>query len=292
MKRHPLLSYFVILIVLCAGLLYGSTLMGESGIYILQLYMLTPAIAAILTRIFFYEKKFSDAKLGFGKGMNYLKFWIFSILITATSFLFFYLLGAIEFDFTGESFLSRLQEQFAASGQDMYESLPQGFTPKIMMWLMIAGQLTLLNVMPGMITGFGEEFGHRGFMYERMKTKGVYFALIAGGLFWFLWHVPLQFFIPNLPEVSTTEMILNYLILAVGSICSFTYLVYVMEKTQSIWIVSLAHIAMNNAGAAFSSFIVIKNQTLANLGLTITMMIVVFLIRKHFTNASSSLKRE
>jgi uncharacterized membrane protein YfcA len=71
--------------------------------------------------------------------------------------------------------------------------------------------------------------------------------------------------------------------MSIGGICTFIYLVYVFEKSQSIWVVSLAHIVLNNASAAFSYLIIIQNQFLANLGLAITMLLVVLLgVGKYF----------
>jgi hypothetical protein len=89
--------------------------------------MLTPAIAALITRQFFYEPKFSDACLGFGRWRDYLKYWLAAIGITFLSYGFFTLLGSVTWDFTGKVFLDRLAAQFAATGQDMNTSLPEGF---------------------------------------------------------------------------------------------------------------------------------------------------------------------
>ena len=41
--------------------------MCERGMYLAQGCLLTPALAALVTRLFFYEKKFKDAKLCFGR---------------------------------------------------------------------------------------------------------------------------------------------------------------------------------------------------------------------------------
>jgi hypothetical protein len=56
-----LIIYFVILIVLCAGFIIGAKSLGEQGAYLAQGYMMTPAIAALITRLFFHENKFKDA---------------------------------------------------------------------------------------------------------------------------------------------------------------------------------------------------------------------------------------
>lgn len=275
MKTRPLIAYFALLILISGGLILAISLLGQKGLYFAQVYMLTPAIAAVITRLFFYEKKFTDAFLGLGKGKHWLQFWLISAVLAAVSYLFFTLFGAVSWDWSGQSFLDRLAEQFAAAGQNIEDTLPPGFTPKSMLILYLIGNLTVFNILPGLITGMGEEFGHRGFMFKLMAEKNLKTALILGGIIWFLWHVPLTFVMPATQEFSTLEWGANSLILAIGSICTHTWLAYVFVKTRSIWIAALAHITFNNVSTALSFFVTIENQTLANTGLVLTMLIVV-----------------
>ena len=100
-------------------------------------------------------------------------------------------------------------------------------------------------------------------------------GIFIGGLVWFAWHLPLALIIPQPVGYTVWQTVLNFFILSIGSICTFTYLAYVYVKSRSVWVTSLAHIAMNNSASAFSYFAVIQNQLLANLGLTLTMPIVV-----------------
>jgi len=280
MKKSPLAIYFINLFALCAAVIIGAKMLGQQGAYLAQFYMLTPAIAAVITRLFFYEPKFTDANLRFGKLSDYFKFWIVSICITALSYVFFTLLGGITWDFTGQVFLNRLAEQFAAAGQDINASLPPGFTPMMMLMIFFFGGLTIFNILPGIITGFGEEFGHRGFMFPHLYRIKPWMGIIVGGLIWYVWHLPLALVLPQTAQYPLWQNLLNFIILAVGSIFTFTYLAYVYVKSRSIWVTSLAHIAMNNSAASFSYFAVIQNQVLANVGLTLTMIVVAVLYFK------------
>ena len=281
MNHKPLIAYFLILIALCTAFIIGAKMMGEQGMYLAQGYMLTPALAALVTRLFFYEKKFSDANLRFGRLGDYGKFWLISIGITALSYVFFTLFGAIQWDLTGNEFLRRLSEQFAAAGQDMEANLPPGFTPRTMLLVFFIGGLTVFNIMPGLITGFGEEFGHRGFMFPALYRIKPWIGIVVGGLIWYAWHLPLAFVIPQTAETPLWQSILNFVILAVGSLCTFVYLAYVYVKTRSVWVTSFAHIVMNNSASAFSYFVTIQNQLLANAGVVVTMIVVAaLLIRK------------
>ena len=112
--------------------------------------------------------------------------------------------------------------------------------------------------------------------YKRMGKP----AFIICGIIWFLWHVPLMFIFPQTQEFTILEQAFNFLILAVGCIFTFVFFAYVYVKTQSIWVVSFSHITFNNAARSFSYFVVIKNQLLANLVLTITMALVVIILYK------------
>lgn len=278
MKKYPLASYFVILLIICAAVIVGARMLGQQGAYLAQLYMMTPALAAIITRLFFYKPKFTDANLRFGKLGDYLKFWMISIGITAFSYALFILIGGISWDFSGQVFLNRLSEQFIAARQDINSSLPPGFTPMTMLWLFFVGGLTTFNIIPGLLMGFGEEFGHRGFMFPHLYKIKPWVGLLIGGLIWYAWHLPLTLIIPQTVQYPLSQNILNFVALGVGSICTFIYLAYVYVKSESVWVTSLAHIVLNNSAAAFSYFVIIENQFLANLGLALTMVIVVVIL--------------
>lgn len=275
MKHTSLIAYFVILVVLCTGFVVGARIVGEQGAYLAQGYMLTPAIAALITRLYFYKPRFKDAGLRLGRARDYLKYWTVALGITALSFGIYTVLGAIRWDFSGQVFLERLGEQFAGMGQDITDTLPPGITPQMMLWIFTIGGLTVFNIMPGLISGFGEEFGHRGFMFPALYRIKPWVGFIIGGLIWFAWHVPIQFMNPQTVKMPLWTALMNYLILAVGSVCTFAYLGYVYVKSGSVFVTSIAHIAMNNAAASLSYFVIIQNQLLANLGLTLAMLIVV-----------------
>jgi hypothetical protein len=278
MNNKSLISYFVILILLCAGFIVGARMMGEQGVYLAGGYMLTPAIAALITRIFFHKPRFKDANLRFGRFKDYTKFWLYSLAITVFSFALFTLFGAIRWDFSGQVFLDLLAQQFAATGQDMMASLPEGFTPQMMLWLFVIGGLTVFNIMPGVISGFGEEFGHRGFMFPLLFPNKPLLGLITGGLLWYAWHLPLALVYPAAAPVPLWQTVLNHAAALVGSICTHTYLCYVYAKSKNIFVPSIAHIAMNNASRSFAYFVVVINQFTANIAQYLVMVIVIALL--------------
>jgi len=275
MKHKSLIIFLLLVTLLSAGFIAAMLFLGQQGFFLASFYMFVPAIAAIITRIFFYENKFKDANLKIGKPKHYLKFWAIALGITALSYLIFTLLGSVSWDFTGQPFLDRLADQFALAGQDINETLPEGFTPQMMLFIFFIGGLTIFNIFPGIITGLGEELGWRGFMFPQMYKIKPWVAFFIGGLIWFAWHIPLVLVFPQTYSLTLLETIITVITLAVGSICTFAFLAYVYIKTENILVAAVTHITLNNSAASFSYFVTIQNQLLANIGLTITMLIVV-----------------
>lgn len=150
MKHKSLFAYLIILALLSAAFVAGMLLAGQYGAFLAQGYMLLPAVAALLTRAFFDPQRFSDANLSRGRWTDYLKFWLLSLGISALVFVVYTILGAGRWDFSGQAFLARLSEQFAATGQDLASATPAGMTPQMMLWLFFVGGLTTLNILPGL----------------------------------------------------------------------------------------------------------------------------------------------
>jgi membrane protease YdiL (CAAX protease family) len=184
------------------------------------------------------------------------------------------LLGSIKWDLSGQVFLNQLTQQFALMGQNIND-LPAGLTPQMMLIIYFIGGLTIFNILPGIITGFGEEFGWRGLMFTQMYKIKPWIAFIVGGLIWYAWHIPLTLVIAQTQHLTIAQTILNVAVLAVGSICTHTFLSYVYVKSENIWVASVAHITLDNVARSFAYFIVLQNQFTANIGLAITMLIVV-----------------
>lgn len=274
MKNKPLVIYLIIITVLSAGFIVLIKMLGQKGNYLAAIYMMGPAIAALITRLFFYEKKFKDANLRFGKVSDYLKYWSIALGISMASFLIFTLLGSVKWDLSGKVFLDQLTQQFALTGKNIND-LPPGFTPQIMLILYFIGGLTIFNILPGIITGFGEEFGWRGLMFPQLYKIRPWIAFIIGGMIWYAWHIPLVLVFPQVQSLTLLQSIFNICILCLGSICTFTFLSYVYIKSENIFVVSVAHITLNNVARSFSYFAIVQNQIMANLGLTLTMLIVV-----------------
>jgi membrane protease YdiL (CAAX protease family) len=164
----------------------------------------------------------------------------------------------------------------ALSGRNI-EDLPTGFTPGLMLLIFFVGGLTIFNI-PLIFVGMGEEFGWRGFLFPQLCRSRLAGGFIVGGLIWFAWHLPLVMIMPTKVDFTLGQHLLNGLVLAVGTILSFIYFAYVYAKSGTIWVAALAHTVFNNGSRSFSYFATVEDQLLANLGLVVTMFLVLALL--------------
>jgi membrane protease YdiL (CAAX protease family) len=278
-SNRSLAAFLVLVTVLSGGYVAAMLLAGKAGAYLAQGYMLLPAVAALLTRACFDENGFRDVNLRLGRLRHYFLFWLMSLGIAGLFFLAYWAVGAGTWDFTGTSFLTRLTKQFEESGQDINQTLPPGMMPRDMLWLFFVGRLTVFNILPGLITGFGEEFGWRGLMLMRLYAVRPWAAFVVGGLIWYAWPLPLGLVAPQ--KLETREALLLLVPMAVGGICAHTYLTYVYVKSRSVFVAAVAHITMNNASASFSYLFVLREQGgqfLANLATALVMVAVALLL--------------
>lgn len=273
MKIRSLIVYLILVFGCSAGYVVLLKSMGQQGAYLAQGFMLLPALAAIITRLFFDPQHFKDAGLKFGSWGGYLRFWLYGLGISMLFYFSYALAGAGRWDLSGKVFLDRLAQQFAAVGQDIQAGLPAGMTPFGMLMLYFIGGLTIFNVLPGIITGLGEEFGWRGLMFVRMLAIRPWVAYVVGGILWGLWHMLLMLVIPQ--SFSGAQLIWQVLISLAGTTLTGIYLGYAYLKTGSIFTAAIAHITMNNAAASFGYFFVIENPFLANLCTVMVMAVIV-----------------
>jgi membrane protease YdiL (CAAX protease family) len=97
------------------------------------------------------------------------------------------------------------------------------------------------------ILAFFEEVGWRAWLLPRLVERmGSRLAVVVTSVIWAVWHVPFGLSgIQHIDGVSTVALALTlpFWIFAVGLVIGWLWL-----KTESIWIVSLAHVALNNWG--------------------------------------------
>lgn len=92
------------------------------------------------------------------------------------------------------------------------------------------------------VIGFGEEFMFRGYAYNRMAGYNKMLAVIISGLFWGIMHSIL----PGLLAGRSPELILTGMISEIGGgIAIGYYYIYLMEKSQLLFVPILVHSIMD-----------------------------------------------
>lgn len=118
----------------------------------------------------------------------------------------------------------------------------------------LSGILTILASAPLMaFNTFGEEFGWRGYMNQKMEPLfGTTGTIIIGGIVWRLWHAELTVEGHNFGTDYPGYPYIGIICMCVY--CTFTgiFLMWLTKKTNSIYPAAIFH-AMNNFGGTVTS---------------------------------------
>ena len=142
----------------------------------------------------------------------------------------------------------------------------QGLT--IPMYILITSiQALTYATFVNMFVALGEEVGWRGVMYSYLKEKfGVTRGRIFGGAIWGCWHWPVMILAGyEYGKEYIGAPVLGPIVFCLSTIAMGIMLDYVYEKTETIWMPSLMHGAIN----AFTIFIYLvkpENSGLAIFG--------------------------
>jgi uncharacterized protein len=102
---------------------------------------------------------------------------------------------------------------------------------------------TFLLVFPNSLFAAGEELGWRGYMLTRLIDAGVPRPILASGLIWGLWHIPLV--LAGLYAAGSSPVLSAVLLMVTAT--SFSYVLARMRlETGSIWPAIILHGAWNS----------------------------------------------
>jgi len=114
----------------------------------------------------------------------------------------------------------------------------------------LAGRMALnagIGLVIASFLAFFEEIGWRAWLLPRLKDRiGARRALVSTAIIWALWHVPFQLSgIQHIDGVAPVTLALGlpFGIMATGLILGWLWL-----RTESVWMVALAHGALNSWG--------------------------------------------
>jgi len=114
----------------------------------------------------------------------------------------------------------------------------------------LAGRVALnatVGVVVVSIMAIFEEIGWRAWLQPRLQARmGARRAVLTTSAVWAAWHIPFQ--LSGVQHVDGVSPAMLALALPIGTLAAGLVIGWLWLKTESIWIVSLAHGALNNWG--------------------------------------------
>src|SRR6218665_283463 len=276
-------------IVYLAGFPYGSTL---SLAVTATLYMMAPALAAIIVQKSIYRLPLKELGLDFKKTKWKNMLWIalVQLLLCVFSIGFIILFGnALHmeafgfYSFDPEMLNQRFREISEAQGLSATPNIP--IPPMALLIITIGSSILFGGFINGIFT-FGEELGWRGFLYNETKKLGFWKSNLLIGTIWGLWHAPLILQGHNYPEhpVAGVFMMVPFCI-SLAFLLSWTRL-----KTNSVLAPALLHGMVNAGAGGIMLFAYGYNDLIGNiagaagvLGALLTLLVILFFDKKTIT---------
>lgn len=210
-------------------------------------YMFAPSLANILTRLVTREGwKNSNLRPSFRKGWKYwLAAWWLPPLFTILGAIVYFVLQPETFDPT----LSTLAGM-------MPPNSPVTIPLTTLFAIQVVQGILLSPIINGLFT-FGEEFGWRGYLLQKLLPLGNLKAVLVLGIIWGIWHAPviamghnygLDYF--GAPWLGILAMV--WFCMVTGTLISWTVI-----KEGSVWPAVVAHATLN--GTAGLAIFMVQN---------------------------------
>ncbi|PFR53169.1 CPBP family intramembrane glutamic endopeptidase [Bacillus cereus] len=220
-------------ILFITSIILNVVVMITKSMPLIVVYMFTPAISSILTRIILKEG-FKDVSFSLGN----LKIWKgigLALLIPM-------IICGITYSIAWLSGIARFQHPEGGMLEPIYNILGLQYVPEPFSFIylvVLSGVLgSLLNLIPVM----GEEMGWRGYMLTRLVDAELSRPILISGLIWATWHVPIV--IAGL-YVEGSSVLLSVLGIYF-CIVPFSYIIaYLRLITGSVWPSVIIHTTWN-----------------------------------------------
>ncbi|MGE1027264.1 CPBP family glutamic-type intramembrane protease [Bacillus sp. GMs2/2] len=220
-------------ILIITSIILNVVVIITKSMPLIVVYMFTPALSSILTRIILKEG-FKDVSFGLGN----LKVWKgigFALLIPM-------IICGITYSIAWLSGIARFQHPEGGMLEPIYNILGLQYVtaPFSFIYLVVLSGIfgSLLNLIPVL----GEEMGWRGYMLTRLVDAEFSRPILISGLIWATWHVPIV--IAGL-YVEGSSVFLSVLGIYL-CIVPFSYITaYLRLITGSVWPSVIIHTTWN-----------------------------------------------
>ena len=221
---------------------------------LLMIAMYMPFLGAIISRIPLKGMGWVPHLKG---KIRYIFFslWI-PVLLSIIGGVLFFVIFPNAFDTEFTTIRSQLEQAGALNKLEA-----QGITIPIYILITSIQAITFAPFL-NMFIALGEEVGWRGVLYSYLKDKlGVTKGRILGGTIWGCWHWPVMILAGyEYGKEYIGAPVLGPIVFCVSTIAMGILLDYVYEKTETIWMPSLMHGAIN----AFTIFLYVTKPEYAN----------------------------
>lgn len=217
-------------------------------------YMLFPAICAIILQKVHKEKPFSNLNISFRLNRWFLVAGAIPILyafMTLGMNLFF---PNVSFSANYEGLLSILPAEQATLAAKQLSKFPS-----IVFLLIQLVQVIIAGYTINAFFAFGEELGWRGYLLKALKGKKFLYVSLITGFVWGLWHFPLILIGHNYPQHPITGIGM----MIIWCILLSPIMTYIVVKSKSVITAAIFHGTLN-AIASISALYLVGGNDLTN----------------------------
>lgn len=230
-----------LVIYLTGGLSDSLTLISGTPITLATvllptLYMFSPAIANVLTRLTTGEG-WRDLYLRphLGRAWRvWILAWLGPVVLTLLGTILFFVL----FPGTFDSSLSGLEEQLGQNAS---------LDPAAQLALIVLGSATVAVVINCLVT-FGEEFGWRAYLQPKLLPLGFRWTMVTMGVIWGVWHWPVIAMGYNYGRDYPGFPYLGMLAMVWFTFVAGTVIGWLAIWGDSVWPAVIAHATVNATG--------------------------------------------
>jgi membrane protease YdiL (CAAX protease family) len=192
--------------------------------------MFAPAAASVVARLVLREG-FADVSFRFG-GRRTLKAILLAVVFPIV-------IGLVAYGIAWATGLA----QFDSQPLGLVASFVGDTASPVTIFMVMLALTATIGTIIGALSAAGEEIGWRGYMLTRLIDAGVPRPVLASGLIWGLWHIPL---VLTGVYVAGSSPVVSAVLLMV-TVTSFGFVIARMRlETGSIWPAIALHAAWNS----------------------------------------------
>jgi len=199
-------------------------------------YMLFPAICAIILQKVNNEKPFSNLNISFRFNRWFLVAGAAPVLFVFMALGISLLFPNVSFSANSEGFLSGLPAEQATLAAEQLSKFP----PAVFLLIQLIGAIVAGYTINAFFA-FGEELGWRGYLLKALKNKKFLSVSLITGFVWGLWHFPLILIGHNYPQHS----VIGVGMMIVLCILLSPVMTYIVIKSKSVITAAIFHGTMN-----------------------------------------------